>query len=88
MKAKRYKLQHYKDYTFVFKFEDGYTDMLHIWIRHTTEPKDAIRAFFEGESIWNAEHERFETSTPAHTVFWFWIDEKAKKVMVITCFKS
>lgn len=88
MKDKKYKVQYYKDYTFIFKFEEGHTDILHIWARHTTEPKDAIKAFFEGESIWNDEYERFETSTQTHTVFWFWIDEEAKKVMIITCFRA
>ena len=88
MKNKKYKVQYYKDYTFVFKFEDGQTDMLHIWARHTTEPKDAAKAFFEGEDVWNEEHKRFETTSTTHTVFWFWIDEGAKTVMIITCFKS
>lgn len=48
MKDKKYKVQQYKDYKFIFKFEEGQEDMLHIWARHTTEPKDAIKAFFEG----------------------------------------
>lgn len=88
MKDKKYKLIYYKDYTFIFKYEIGLEEMLHIWVRHTTEPKDAIKAFFEGDSIWNKENERFETTTKTHTVFWFWLDENNKKVMIITCFKS
>lgn len=36
--------------------------MLHIWARHTTEPKDAIKAFIEGYTKENKKTARFETS--------------------------
>lgn len=82
----KYKVIKYKDYTFFFKFEDDPPDMLHIWLRHTTEPKDAIKTFIEGETIWNKRNERFETTNTKHTIYWFWLDESEKKIMIITCF--
>lgn len=87
MKAK-YKIIYYKDYTFIFKFEENtQEEMLHIWVRHTTETKDAIKTFLEGNTIWNNENKRFETTNKTHSVFWFWIDEEKKKIMIITCFR-
>ena len=84
----KYKVIHYKDYTFVFKYEENMKEeMLHIWVRHTTEPKDVVKAFLEGDTTWNQKNKRFETTSQKHTVFWFWMDEEKKKVMIITCFR-
>lgn len=87
MAEKKYTTRIYDGHTFVFKYEPGVPGMLHIYARHLTEPVDAIRAYFEGQHVWNPEHERFETSSEIHTVYWFWKDEAKKVVIIITCFK-
>ena len=85
----KYKVVYYKEYKFIFKFEnDTKEEMLHIWIRHTTEPKDAIKTFLEGNTIWNKQNKRFETTNETHSVFWFWLDEDKKEIMIITCFRN
>ncbi len=75
------------EHVFVFKYDDTNPPMLHIWVRHLTSPPDAVRAFFEGKTIWNGEHQRFETHTATHGLYWYWRDEAKKVVMVITCFR-
>jgi hypothetical protein len=42
--------------------------------------------FFEGDTRWNAERRRFETSTDTHTLYWFWLEQNAV-VMVVSCFR-
>ena len=83
----RYKNYHYEEYTFVFKYEDEPADMLHIWARHMKTVDDAVEVWFEGtKELWNNECARFETSTDTECVFWTWIDEPGKVVMIISCF--
>lgn len=85
----KYHREIYNHYTFVFKYEPDIEDeMLHIWVRHTKEPMDAMEAFFEGDTEWNHEHKRFETVSPTNTVHWFWLDEGNDVVMIISCFDT
>ena len=73
-------------HTFFFKYEEDTLDLLHIYVRHLTQPEDAIKAFFFGVTTWNERYQRYETVSETHTVYWFWLDKQAKKVLVITCF--
>lgn len=72
-------------HTFLFKYEEDAPDLLHIYVRHLTQPEDAIKAFFSGTTTWNERYQRYETVSETHTVYWLWLDEQAKKVLVITC---
>ncbi len=75
-----------RNHTFLFKYEVDTSNLLHIYVRHLTQPEDAIKAFFSGTTTWNDHYQRYETVSETHTIYWFWIDEQAKKVIVITCF--
>lgn len=72
-------------YRFVFNYDDVDPSLLHIYARHLKTPDDAIFVFFHGVDTFNADRNRFETSTDTVTLYWFWIvvDEV---VMVVSCF--
>lgn len=72
---------------FFFKYDSDAKDkLLHIWVRHLTTIDNALDVFFENNStIWNKKHERFESYSDKHGLYWFWL-EKDKKVMIISCF--
>ena len=74
--------------TFIFKMDDDDPTILHVFARHLTEPDDALDVFFDptATETHNRTHDRFERYNATHGLFWFWIDEAAKVVMVITCF--
>ena len=71
---------------FVFKVDEDAPELLHIYARHVTTPEEAIDTFIRGETTWNEERQRFETSTDTHCVFWFWLQQDAI-VMVVSCFR-
>lgn len=71
---------------FVFKMDEDAPEMLHIYARHLTAPEEAIDTYFRGETVWNAERRRFETSTETFCLFWFWLEQDAV-VMVVSCFR-
>ncbi len=49
---------------------------------------DALDVFFSGmERTWNEEFERYESSNETHGLYWFWLDEGKKVVMVVSCFR-
>jgi len=57
-----------------------------IYVRHLTDPGIAMQTWFEGDKeVWNEQYKRYETSTSAHTVYWYWLKED-EMVMIITCF--
>ena len=35
----------------------------------------------------NEEYGKYENSNETHTIFWDWINEPEKIIMIITCFK-
>jgi len=86
MAKNKYTVKKSCRHTFFFKHEDDAPELLHIFVRHLTSPDDAIPTFFTGETTWNEINKRFETRTETHTVYWLWIDEKKKKVLVLSCF--
>ncbi len=73
---------------FYFKYDDEYPDLLHIFVRHLTTVDDALDAYFDPnrESAWNEARERWETRSATHMLYWFWLEE-GRKVLVITCFR-
>jgi len=81
-----YERVEFEDHTFVFKYDRTDPTQLHIYVRHLTEIEDVLETFFEGETEYNQERDRFETYTATHGLYWYWIDEVNKVVMVITCF--
>lgn len=74
--------------TFVFRYDPDAPELLHIFARHTTSPEDAVDTFFDGaaETIFNDARKRYETYTPEHGLYWFWL-EPQRVVMVISCFR-
>lgn len=72
--------------TFVFKYETDYPDLLHIFARHRKEPDDAIYIFFNGQTSWNSAQNLNETMLDGEGLWWFWIKEEEKVVMVVSCF--
>jgi hypothetical protein len=73
---------------FVFRHDPDAPELLHIFARHTTSPDDAIATFFDHtqETTWNQRHQRFETYSQTHGLYWFW-REMGRVVMVISCFR-
>jgi hypothetical protein len=72
--------------TFVFKHEEDYPDLIHIWARHRKTEEDAIYIFFNGTTARNEEHDCWETKIGSEVLWWFWRNEERKIVMIITCF--
>jgi ribosomal protein L31 len=83
----KFQVHRCKGIKFLFKFDEVAPDLLHIYARHLTTARDAIETYFEGQSTWNEQYERFETSTATHCLYWFWLKE-GKDVMVISCFRN
>ena len=76
-----------RGHTFVFKTDPADAAKFHIVARHLTPPEDAIRVFFEAAvTRWNRQHDRFESYTDTHGLYWFWRDEARRVAMVISCF--
>ena len=88
MSTNKYTIKSSCKHTFFFKHEDDAPELMHIYVRHLTTPEDAITTFFTGETTWNKKNKRYETKTKTHTVYWLWIDEENKKVLIITCFTA
>jgi hypothetical protein len=82
----RYRRVEEQGLRFIFKYDDDAPDLLHIYARHLTTIDDALDTFFDGQTAWNAQRQRFETYTATHGLFWFWIQENAV-VMVVSCFR-
>jgi hypothetical protein len=76
-----------RGHIFYFKYDHDAPDLLHIYARHLTEPVDAIKTFFTSTPEWNEKRERFENYSETHGLFWFWLNEIEKKVMIVTCFR-
>jgi hypothetical protein len=84
----RYRRVRENGVVFVFKNDDADPEILHIYARHLTSVDDALDVFFDPEArqAVNREHDRFERYNSTHGLFWFWLDEPGRVVMVITCF--
>ena len=76
-----------RGHIFVFAYDDVDPELLHIYARHLMEPSDAIRVFFNGTATWNDEHSRWESEADGKRLYWFWRNEQAKIVGIISCFR-
>lgn len=72
--------------TFLFKYDEDAPDLLHIYARHLTTIDDALNVYFNTKPKWNKKHNRYENYSDTHGIYWFWLNEANKKVIVITCF--
>jgi hypothetical protein len=81
-----YKRVKAKGITFVFKYEPDCPDILHIFARHLKEPDDAMHIYLHGDTAWNAQQDLWETRLENEVVWWFWIDQANKVVMIVSCF--
>lgn len=82
----RYKNYRAQGITFVFKYEDDHPEILHIYARHLKEPDDAMDIFFSGQTSWNSNQNLWETLLDGEGVWWYWINEDKKVVMIVSCF--
>lgn len=86
--ANQYKVKKIRGITFFFKYEPSQPELLHIYVRHLTTIEEAITVFFESEPTFNKQYDRYENSNETHTIYWNWINESEKKIIIITCFKK
>jgi len=71
---------------FRFYYDDESTRLLHVESRGTTTV-DAIRTFFEGQTIgWQEEHARWLTITATHGIFWT-RHAYDGSIIIISCFE-
>ncbi len=84
----KYKRVRENGVTFVFKYDDDAPDLLHIYARHLTSIDDALDVYFDPavSHTLNTQFDRHESSNATHGLFWFWLDQPKKVLMVITCF--
>jgi hypothetical protein len=52
--------------TFLFKYEPGHPELLHIYVRHLTTPELAIDLFLDEKAAWNDKYRRFENYSETH----------------------
>jgi len=86
MAKDKYKVIDDSGVTFFFKYDPDDPEQLHIYVRHLTTIDDALETFFEGKTSHNKQRQRYETYTSTHGLYWFWLNQATKKVMIITCF--
>lgn len=83
----KYKRVAEQGYTFLFKYDSVDPSLLHIYARHLTTIDDALDVFFDTVPTWNPDRQRFEDYSDTHGLYWFWLDERNREVMVVTCFR-
>ncbi len=86
MAPKKNKHVYEKGHHFYFKYEPDFPELLHIFVRHRTTTQESIKTFFGGVTIWNERFNRNETTWFNYQLYWFWLDQRRRKIMVITCF--
>jgi hypothetical protein len=72
---------------FLFAYDNDDPKLLHIYARHLTTVDDALRVWFdsEAEEVWNEDRQRFEVQTETHVLYWTWMTD-SERVLIITCF--
>jgi hypothetical protein len=86
--AKKYEHVAENGITFVFKMDEVDPDLLHIYARHLTSIDDALDVFFSSApAAWNEQFRRYESFNDTHGLYWLWINEPNKIVMVVSCFR-
>ncbi len=73
---------------FVFKMDEVDPTLLHIYARHLTTIDDALDVYFGSTTTaWNEQFQRYESYNDTHGLYWFWINQPNKIVMVVSCFR-
>ncbi len=83
----RYKQVSENKIRFVFKYDDQAPELLHIYARHLTTIDDALDLYFEEKAVWNESFQRYENYSNTHGLYWYWIDEQKRVVMIVSCFR-
>ena len=75
-------------FTFLFAFDPDDPSPLHIYARHLATIDDALDVWFDDatDDVWNEEYRRFETVGRTHVLYWAWLVE-GQRVLIITCFR-
>jgi hypothetical protein len=76
--------------TFAFAWDPAAPgEVLHIYARHLTTVDEALATWFDDAATdtWNDEHQRFETENDTHVLYWSWLTEY-ERVLIITCFRK
>lgn len=73
---------------FVFKYDDQAPDLLHIYARHLTTIDDALDLFFDEKAVWNEQFQRYENYSDTHGMYWYWLNQQNKIVMIVSCFRK
>jgi hypothetical protein len=83
----RYRDVRAEGLVFLFAHDDDDPELLHIFARHLTTIDDALRVWFDStvEDDWNETYERFEVKTKTHVLYWKWLTE-GERILIITCF--
>lgn len=84
----RYKQVNENGIKFVFKYDEQAPELLHIYARHLTTTDDALDLFFEQKPVWNEQFERYENYSETHGLYWYWINQQNKIVMIVSCFRK
>ena len=85
--AKKFEQVFENGIKFVFKMDDVDPELLHIFARLLTSIDDALDVFFASKAAWNEQFQRYESYNDTHGLYWFWINEPNKVVMVVSCFR-
>lgn len=83
----KYKHVRAAGFTFLFKYDQVDSSLLHIYARHLMTIDDALELFFSQTPTWNEEYRRFENYSDTQGLYWFWRNESKKEVGIITCFR-
>lgn len=84
----RFKQVHESGIKFVFKYDEQAPELLHIFARHLTTIDDALDLFFDQKPVWNEQYERYENYSETHGLYWYWINQPNKIVMIVSCFRK
>lgn len=88
MAKRQYEVVEEDGVIFFFAYDRDDPTQLHIYVRHLTDIDDALNVYFEAEEHrYNPQNKRFESFNESHGLYWFWLNEEERKIMVITCFE-
>ena len=84
----RYREVRAEGFTFLFKYDPDEESLLLIFARHLTTVEDALGVWLDdgANEVWNDVYERFETTNRTHVLYWTWLQE-GERVLIITGFE-
>lgn len=80
MNKNKWKVITKNNITFFFKYDESAPELLHIYVRHLATIGQALWVWFNGITVRNEKHKRFETKTETHCLYWTWLNEEEKKL--------